>query len=159
MSLKLTRILAGLVLIAGFTTAAVAQSPAAQQGDQVDQLAKMLSLSDEQQQEIRSIFGEFRPQIQSLQQELQQAQSELQSVAGADADESTIREKASEIGDMSGEMTALSAIMNSRVQSVFTDEQRQQLQQIQAQRQKRMQQRMQQMQKQRMQQQQGGQNP
>ena len=157
MTMKLTRILAGLVLIAGCTTA-LAQAPAAQQqGDQVDQLAQMLSLTDEQQKEIRSIFGEFQPQIQSLQQELQKAQTELQSVAGADADESAIRKKASEIGDMSGEMTALSAIMNSRVQGVFTDEQRQKLQQIQAQRQKQMQQQMQRMQQQRQQQQQGGQ--
>ncbi len=153
MSIKLTRILATLVLLAGYTTA-MAQAPAAQQqGDQVDQLAQLLSLTDSQQTELRDIFGEFRPQIESLQADLQETQSELQSVAGADADEGAIREKAEEIGEMSGEMTALSAIMNSRIQGVFTEEQRQQLEDIQAQQQQRMQQQMQQRMQQQQQQQ------
>ncbi len=144
MSIKLTKILAVIVLLAGYTTAAMAQqAPAGQRW----------CLSDQQQEDIRDIFGEFRPRIQSLQTELQQAQQELQSVSGANADEGGIREKAAEIGELSGEMTALSVIMNSRIQDVFTEDQRQTLEQLQAQQQ-------QQMQKQQQQQmQQGGQTP
>lgn len=134
---------------------------AAQQQDQVSQLAQMVGLSDEQQSEIRGIMEETQGELQELQAEAREIQQQLQDQIGPDYDEDAIREDAARLGELNGEMTALSTLMQARIDSVFTEEQRntleermRQMQQQQQQMQRQMQQR--QMQQQQQQQQGGG---
>lgn len=119
-----------------------------EQPDEVDQLAEMVGLTEEQQSEIRAVIDEISPQVERLQAEAQVAQRELYDKAGADFDEKEIREGAAKLGALSGEITALTLILQSRVDGIFTDEQRAQLEQMQQQQQE-MQRQMQQQQMQR----------
>lgn len=129
-----------------------AQSPA---DDQVAQLAEALGLSEQQQTDIRAVIEEYGPQIESLQERAQSVQMELSDKVGHDYDEAAIRSGATRLGELTGEMTALSLLLQSKVQALFTPEQRQQLE-MQAQRQRQMQE---QMMRQQYQQQQGGGQP
>lgn len=146
------------LLAAALVALAMAFSVNAQQmgqqsgGDQVDQLAEMIDLSDDQQEEIRGILDEMQGDIQDTQKEIQELQKKLDGQIGPDYDEGAIREDAEKLGNLTGEMTAESILLQARVEEVFTDEQREELE-------KQMKQRQQQMQKmqQQMQQQGGGQ--
>ena len=71
----------------------------------------------------------------------------MQGEIKSDFDEAAIREQAKELGDVTGEIAALSTLMQAKVDSVFTQEQRDELD-------KRMQQMQQQMQQRRQMQQQ-----
>lgn len=149
------RFLMILLIVPGFAGMAAAQPPGAgEQPDQVDQLAEMLDLSADQQQEIRDLIDDISPRVEAKQGQAQQLQQELQGMAGADADEDEIRQKAAEVGELTGEVTALSLILQSRVQDVFTPEQREQLEE-EARRQQEMQQQQQQQLQQQMQEQMG----
>ena len=129
---------------------------AAQQQDQVSQLAQMVGLSDEQQSEIRGIIQETQAELQELQAEAREIQQQLQAEIGPDYNEETIRENAERLGDLNGEMTALSTLMQARIDSVFTEEQRETLEERMRQMQQQQQQLQQQMQQRQMQQQGGG---
>lgn len=122
-----------------FAQPAAAQQPPA--GDQVDQLAAALGLSDEQQAEIRAVIEDLGPQIESLQQRSEQVQADLRGEVGHDYDEAAIRSGAAQLGELTGEMTALSLLLQSRVQAVFSPEQRDELER-QAQQQRQMQEEM-----------------
>ncbi|MDI9246198.1 Spy/CpxP family protein refolding chaperone [Marinobacter sp. CHS3-4] len=127
----------GIALIAlGLSAPTLAQQP-----DQVDQLAKMVGLSDDQQTEIRGILDEMQAEIQALNTQAQQLQQEIQGQIKPDYDEASIRENAAELGEITGEIAALSTIMQAKVDSVFTEEQREQLNQRMQQMQQQMQQR------------------
>ncbi len=135
------RVLIGLVLFVALSVAlpaAAQQSPA---GDQVDQLAEALGLSEQQQTEIRAVIDDLGPQIEALQERAQRVQMELADKVGHDYDEAAIRSGASQLGEVTGEMTALSLLLQSKVQAVFTAEQRTELE-MQAQRQRQMQEQM-----------------
>lgn len=144
--MKTFRLLAaGLAMAMAFT--AGAQQMGQQGGDQVDQLARMVDLTDEQQEEIRGILDEMQGDIQDTQKKIQQLQQKLDGRVGPDYDEEAIREDAEKLGNLTGEMTAESILLQSRVESVFTEKQRKELEkQMQKQRQQmqRMQQKMQQ---------------
>ncbi len=142
------RMMIALIMMFALCATAAATPPAGDQPDQIDQLAEMLGLSDDQQSDIRELVDDMSPRIEAKQAEVQQLQQDLQGRAGAGADEDSIREDAARLGELTGEMTALSLIMQSRVEGVFTAEQREQLE-AEAQRQ----QEQQQMQQQQMQQQ------
>ncbi|MCC5888572.1 MAG: hypothetical protein JJT88_19215 [Gammaproteobacteria bacterium] len=130
-----------LVLAAGLslTLPALAQQPAG--ADQVDQLAEALGLNAQQQTEIRAVIDDLGPQIEALQERAQRVQMELADKVGHDYDESAIRSGAARLGEITGEMTALSLLLQSKVQAVFTAEQRAELE-MQAQRQRQMQEEM-----------------
>ncbi|MBB5322719.1 Spy/CpxP family protein refolding chaperone [Marinobacter oulmenensis] len=97
------------------------------QPDQVSQLAQMVGLSDDQQEEIRGIVDEMQGEIGELRQEAQSLQQDLQGEIKADYDEDAIRDTAEELGNVTGEIAALSALMQAKVDSVFTKEQRDEL--------------------------------
>ncbi|GGE67705.1 hypothetical protein GCM10011533_20030 [Streptosporangium jomthongense] len=120
------------------------------QGDQVDQLARMVGLTDEQQEEIRGILEDMQGEIATLREEARALQEKMQAEIKADYDEDAIREHGEDLGDVTGEIAALSALMQARVDSVFTQEQRDELD-------RKMQQMRQQMQQQRQMMQQQGQ--
>jgi len=137
------RFLTLIALLAGLSLAlpAMAQQPQSPAGDQVAQLAEALDLSEQQQTDIRAVIDEYGPQIESLQERAQRAQMELSDKVGHDYDEAAIRAGATRLGELTGEMTALSLLLQSKVQALFTPEQRQQLE-MQAQRQRQMQEQM-----------------
>lgn len=137
-----------LALIAlTFAGAAMAQQ---QQPDQVSQIAELVGLSEDQEAEIREIMQETRAELQELQAEASEVQQQLQEQIGPDYDEGQIRDDAARLGELNGEMTALSTLMQARIDSVFTEEQRNTLEE----RMRQMQQQQQQMQQQMQQQQQ-----
>lgn len=149
-SMKFTsRLLSFLALSLGLAGQSLAQAPAAaapaQQPDQISQLAQMVGLSEAQEKDIRAIIAELEPLLESLQTKAQAVQTELVELAGPDFDEALIRAKAAELGDLEGEMTAASIILQSKIDAVFTAEQREQLEAMQRQQQE-MQRQMQQMQ-------------
>jgi Spy/CpxP family protein refolding chaperone len=132
----------GIALIAlGLSAPAMAQQSGGQP-DQVEQLAQMVGLSEGQQKDIRGILDEMQAEIQALNGQAQQLQQQIQGEIKPDYDESAIRENAKELGEVTGEIAALSTLMQAKVDSVFTEEQREELN-------KRMQQMQQQMQQQR----------
>lgn len=138
--MKLSKFLAAIALtlgIAGVASAQQMQAPS--QGDQVEQLDQLLDLDDNQQQEIRSLLDEAESQLAPKEQEAQALQARLGDYVGPDFDENLIREDASRLGDLTGEITAESVLLQSRIEAVFTDEQRQKLDEAIAQQQQQMQ--------------------
>lgn len=133
----------GIAFIAlGIANAAVAQQSGGQP-DQVDQLAQMVGLSDDQKQEIRDIMAEMQSEIRALNTQAQELQRQIQGQIKPDYDESVIRENAAELGEITGEIAALSTLMQAKVDSVFTQEQRDELNKRMQQMQQQMQQRQQ----------------
>jgi periplasmic protein CpxP/Spy len=126
--MTLTRLLVGLAIACFAILPVLAQDAPAAAPDEVDQLAELIGLTDEQQTEIRDLMAEIGPEIQALQAQAQVQQQELQQQVGPDYDESEIRAAAERLGDLTGEMTALSVLLQSKVQAVFTADQRRQLQ-------------------------------
>jgi len=147
--MKTVKLLAAALLALTMAFSVSAQQMGQAQGDQVDQLAKMIDLSDEQQEKIRGILDEMQGDIQETQQEIQQLQQKLDGQIGPDYDEDAIRKDAEKLGDLTGEMTAESILLQARVEEVFTDEQREELENKMRQRQQQMQRMQQQMQQQR----------
>lgn len=145
--MKLAKFVGTALVALTLSAPTFAQQAAGGQPDQVDQLAQMVGLSDDQQTEIRGILEEMQGKIGELRQEAQQIQQQMQAEIKADYDESAIRDNAEELGDLTGEIAALSTLMQAKVDSVFTQEQRDELD-------KRMRQMQQQMQQQRQMQQQ-----
>lgn len=119
-----------------------------EQPDQIDRLAEMIGLSDEQEKEIRAVIAKNEPEIENLQAEAVGLQEELAELAGPDFDEEAIRSKAAVLGQLQGKMTASSIILQSKIDAIFTQEQREELETMQRQQQE-MQQQMQQQQMQR----------
>lgn len=146
--MKLIKVLGTALIAVTLSVPALAQQ-ADGQADRIDQLAQMVGLSDQQQEQIRDVFEEMQGEIIALRQQAQALQQELQAQIKPDYDESVIRENAEELGEVTGDMAALSTLMQAKVESIFTEEQRVELE-------KQMQQMQQQMQEQR-QMQQGGQ--
>ncbi len=146
--MKLVKAL-GTALIAVTLSAPALAQQAGDQADRIDQLAQMVGLSDKQQEQIRDVFDEMQGEIITLRQQAQTLQQELQAQIKPDYNENVIREHAEELGDVTGDMAALSTLMQAKVESIFTEEQRVELE-------KQMQQMQQKMQEQR-QMQQGGQ--
>lgn len=145
--MKLVKII-GSALVAFSLSMPVFAQQAAPGGkpDQVAQLAEMVGLSDTQQSEIRGIISEMEGEIGELRQSAQSLQQSLQAEIKADYSESAIRENAEKLGEVTGEMAALSALMQARVDAVFTTEQRDELERQMQEMQRQMQQRQQMMQ-------------
>ena len=139
--MKVIHILAALLMAFGLSLTAHAQQP-----DEIDQLAEMIGLSDEQQSDIRGILNEKQGQIAELQQQAQQLQQQLQAHVKPGFDEAAIRRDAKQLGELTGEMTALSMLMQAQVESIFTEEQRDELERRMQEMQRQMQQQQMQMQ-------------
>lgn len=150
--MKLAKMFGTAVVALSLSAPAVAQQAAGGQPDQVDQLAQMVGLSDDQQTEIRGIIDEKQDKIAKLRQEARALQQQMQAEIKPEYDEDSIRDNAEELGDVTGEIAALSTLMQAKVDSVFTEEQRdtldKKMKQMQQQRQQQQQMMQQQMQKQ-----------
>ncbi len=125
--MKRTSILGAAFVALVLSVSALAQQATQRQPDQVDQLAEMVGLTEDQQSEIRAILDDMRGKIGELRQEARQIQLQMQAEIKADYDEDAIRESAEKLGDLTGEIAALSTLMQAKVDSVFTQEQRDEL--------------------------------
>eukprot|EP00003_Mantamonas_plastica_P008354 TRINITY_DN17270_c0_g1_i1.p1 TRINITY_DN17270_c0_g1~~TRINITY_DN17270_c0_g1_i1.p1 ORF type:complete len:154 (+),score=51.73 TRINITY_DN17270_c0_g1_i1:247-708(+) len=150
--MKLAKLFGTALVALTLSAPTLAQQASGGQPDQVDQLAQMVGLSDDQQKEIRGIIEDMQGQIGELRQEARGLQQAMQAEIKPDYDEDAIREKAEELGDVTGEIAALSSLMQAKVDSVFTPEQREELDKRMKQMQQQMQQQRQMMQQQQMQQ-------
>ena len=116
-----------MVLLAlGLSATATAQqaAPGQQQGDQVDQLDRMVDLSDDQKQELRELIKDSEGKITEMRTEAQQLQQALSDQIGPDYDEGEIRDNAEELGELTGDVTAESVLLQARIQDTLTEEQR-----------------------------------
>ncbi len=95
--------------------------------DQVERLATLVALSDDQKARIREILADLQAQIRDLRVEALTLQQKLQDHIRPDYDEAAIRADAEKLGDLSGEISALSTLLQAKVDSVFTQEQRDEL--------------------------------
>ncbi|XUO86440.1 Spy/CpxP family protein refolding chaperone [Halomonas sp. KM072] len=140
------------VAVLAFSVPAMAQQMAGgtpSVDDQVNQLDEMVDLNDGQKEELSNLLTQMQDNVGANEQEAQQLQQQLSEHVQPDYDEAAIRADAERLGDLTAEMTAESIIIQSQIDGVFTQEQRDQLDEAVAQ-----QQQMQQMQEQM--QQQGG---
>ncbi len=108
------------------------------QTDRVKQLDKFLDLSDDQKEKLRDLFGQMDEKVESRKQEAQKMQKQMGEHVGPDYDEKAIREDAKKLGNLTADLTAQSVILQSKVESVFTEEQRKKLEQKMKEQQKKM---------------------
>jgi periplasmic protein CpxP/Spy len=111
--------------------------------DQVNQLDEMVDLEDGQKEELSNLLTQMQDDVGANEQEAQQLQQQLSEHVQPDYDEAAIRADAERLGDLTAEMTADSIIIQSQIEGVFTQEQRDQLDEAVAQQQQQMQQQMQ----------------
>ncbi|MDN3558403.1 Spy/CpxP family protein refolding chaperone [Vreelandella neptunia] len=111
--------------------------------DQVNQLDEMVDLNDGQKEELSNLLTQMQDDVGDNEQEAQQLQQQLSEHVQPDYDEAAIRADAERLGDLTAEMTADSIIIQSQIEGVFTQEQRDQLDEAVAQQQQQMQQQMQ----------------
>ena len=145
-SMKLAKFIGSALVALSLSAPALAQQAPGGQPDQVAQLAQMVGLSEEQQTEIRGIIDDMQGEIGELRQDARSLQEDLQEQIKPDYDESAIRDNAAKLGDVTGEIAALSALMQAKVDAVFTQEQRDELDRRMKQMQQQMQQQRQMMQ-------------
>tara|TARA_R100000322_G_scaffold26954_2_gene17075 strand:- start:20 stop:493 length:474 start_codon:yes stop_codon:yes gene_type:complete len=124
MTLKQVSLAALLALGLGATATAQQAAPGQQQGDQVDQLDRMVDLSDDQKQELRELIKDSEGKITEMRTEAQQLQQALSDQIGPDYDEGEIRDNAEELGELTGDVTAESVLLQARIQDTLTEEQR-----------------------------------
>ena len=116
-----------MVLLAlGLSATATAQqaAPGQQQGDQVDQLDRMVDLNDDKKQELREMIKDSEGKITEMRKEAQQLQQALSDQIGPDYDEGEIRDNAEELGELTGDVTAESVLLQARIKDTLTEEQR-----------------------------------
>ncbi|MCA8865467.1 MULTISPECIES: Spy/CpxP family protein refolding chaperone [unclassified Halomonas] len=111
--------------------------------DQVNQLDEMVDLNDGQKEELSNLLTQMQDDVGANEQEAQQLQQQLSEHVQPDYDEAAIRADAERLGDLTAEMTADSILIQSQIEGVFTQEQRDQLDEAVAQQQEQMQQQMQ----------------
>lgn len=138
--MQLSKFLATIILTLGIVGVAAAQQMSSPpQGDQVEQLDQLLDLEESQQQEIRGLMETAERELAPKEQEAQALQANLAEQVGPDVDENAVRQDATRLGELTGEITAESILLQSRIEAVFTDEQRQRLDDAIAQQQQQMQ--------------------
>ena len=96
--MKRTSILGAAFVALVLSVSALAQQATQRQPDQVDQLAEMVGLTEDQQSEIRAILDDMQGKIGELRQEARQIQLQMQAEIKADYDEDAIRESAEKLG-------------------------------------------------------------
>ena len=82
--MKRTSILGAAFVALVLSVSALAQQATQRQPDQVDQLAEMVGLTEDQQSEIRAILDDMQGKIGELRQEARQIQLQMQAEIKAD---------------------------------------------------------------------------
>ncbi|WP_148254162.1 Spy/CpxP family protein refolding chaperone [Aidingimonas lacisalsi] len=124
--------------------------------DQVSQIDEMVDLDAGQEEEMRSLMNEMQNGMSEKRQEIQALQQQLSEHVGPDYDEAAIRADSQKLGDMTADMMAERLLMQSKMEAVFTQEQRDTLDEQVAKQRQQMQQMQEQMRQQQQNQSQGG---
>lgn len=116
------RMLVAVMLVSlPFAASAV---PGAQLDEQINQLDQVVKLDKDQKQEIQKILEEASVRTEELQMEMQKLKQALGAEIVPNYNERAIRKNAEKLGELSGEMTAESALLQARIQNALTQEQR-----------------------------------
>ena len=118
----INRTLAALMLVS--LPLAAGAVPGAQLDEQVNQLDQIVNLDKAQKQEIQKILEEASVKTEELQTEMQQLKQALGAEIVPNYNERAIRKNAKQLGEVSGEMTAESALLQARIQDALTEKQR-----------------------------------
>lgn len=114
--------LTGMGVMGG--TALAQQGPAMAQGDQVNQLDQLVSLSDKQKKDMRTLMRDSESRINRKRMEAQELQQSLSQQINPDYDEDRIRDDAEELGEVTGDIAAETVLLQARIQENLTQEQR-----------------------------------
>jgi Spy/CpxP family protein refolding chaperone len=87
-----------------------------------------LDLSDDQRQRIRALFEEM--EATGVPERLRKTRESLHEAIESGADEATLRQQASELGEVEGDAAVEWARVRSRIQEILTAEQKQELEQL-----------------------------
>jgi Spy/CpxP family protein refolding chaperone len=91
-------------------------------------MLRELDLSDDQRQQIRALFDEV--EATGIPERLRQARESLHDSIESGADEATLRQQASELGEVEGDAAVEWARVRTRIQEVLTAEQKKELEQL-----------------------------
>ena len=91
-------------------------------------MLRQLDLSDEQRQQIRALFEEAG--ATGAPERLRQARESLHDAIESGADETTLRQQASQLGEVEGDAAVEFARVRARIQEVLTAEQKKELEQL-----------------------------
>ena len=91
-------------------------------------MLRELDLSDEQRQQIRALFEEAG--ATGAPERLRQARESLHDAIESGADEATLRQQASQLGEVEGDAAVEFARVRARIQEVLTADQKEELEQL-----------------------------
>ena len=91
-------------------------------------MLRELDLSDEQRQQIRALFEEAG--ATGAPERLRQARESLHDAIESGADEATLRQQASQLGEAEGNAAVEFARVRARIQEVLTADQKEELEQL-----------------------------
>ena len=91
-------------------------------------MLRELDLSDDQRQQIRALFEEV--DATGVAKRLRESRESLHDAIESGADESTLRQQASQLGEVEGDAAVEWARVHARIQEILTTEQRKELEQL-----------------------------
>jgi Spy/CpxP family protein refolding chaperone len=91
-------------------------------------MLRELDLSDDQRQQIRALFEEV--EASGVPERLRQTRESLHQAIESGADEATLRQQASQLGEVEGDAAVEWARVRARIQEILTAEQEKELEQL-----------------------------
>lgn len=91
-------------------------------------MLRELDLSDDQRQQIRALFQEV--EATGAPERLRQARESLHQAIESGADEASLRQQASQLGEAEGDAAVEWARVHARIQEILTAEQKKELEQL-----------------------------
>lgn len=92
--------------------------------DQVARLDSIVRLSDAQEKEIEALLVESERATMKISREIQAMKIELGQEIGPDFNEKAIRKLSAKLGKLSGDLTAETGLLQAKIQTVLTEDQR-----------------------------------
>ncbi len=93
-------------------------------GDPVARLDSIVNLNKGQQEEIETLLAESEGKTKQLSRKIQALKIRLGQEIAPDFNEQSIRQQSKQLGELSGELTAETALLQARIQAVLTEDQR-----------------------------------
>lgn len=91
-------------------------------------MLRELDLTNDQRQQVRALFEEV--EAAGVPERLREARESLHDAIESGADESTLRQQASQLGEVEGDAAVEWARVHARIQEILTTEQRKELEQL-----------------------------
>ncbi len=92
--------------------------------DQVARLDSIVNLNKGQEEKIETLLVESEGKTEQLSRKIQALKIQLGQEIGPEFDEKSIRQQSKQLGELSGELTAETALLQARIQTVLTEDQR-----------------------------------